>query len=575
MVIKDVKVLYLSATDYYAEWAFRMLTLFRSKDCEVSVLHAPPEPPTAEDVDERTVSEHHAKLTEYNAKMSAYSIADKKAMGLIVKHITVYAINVVKDATTAREMWAELKNAYENRTAANQTHLLDRLLRLKMSPNDKIEEHFARMDSVIAELKMAGVELGDEQLVSSILFLSMPNNYDPAVTALTMSAREDLTYEGVKVKLRNHSLNLNRGGTSSEVMIVSDVSKPANSGQGQGGQRSSKRGRRQQGNRGRFNNRNGNRSHYNNHSSGRRGGGNFYKRGRGRNFGGRRQYSQRSFSNSRNGGNDGGFPRDPRRDFRGNGNNNYNWSRNDGGQSNLIYCNNGNANSIQETDSFGFIGMLAQISDPQVQASQCSHSRRVAFYGDSGANRFVVIDDTLLYNVKILDPPVEIGVYSRETSIMATKIGTLYVVTDQGVKFKFDSVFYTPDGRCNILPISLLQYSNVQFKIEFFKAYLYTKDKRTNAERVLAIGEAINNNLYRFWFTVYGPNNAIALLISNEDQIDHLHRKFGHLSFRGLKQLFPELKINPNKLCKICLQAKQTHKPLNNQRERGRSQIPS
>ena len=196
--------------------------------------------------------------------------------------------------------------------------------------------------------------------------------------------------------------------------------------------------------------------------------------------------------------------------------------------------------------------------------------KKVAFYNDSGANRFVIIDETLLFNSKVLNPPIEIGMYRRETSILATKVGTLYVITDQGVKLRFDNVFYTPEGRCNILPIPLLQYVNIQFKIEFFKAYLYYKDKNTHVENTIAVGDSVNDTLYKFWFNVH-VQEATVLTLSNFDQAELLHKKFGHLNYQYLKLLFPELKINQNKLCEVCLQAKQTRKPLNDKKDRPRS----
>lgn len=129
-------------------------------------------------------------------------------MGLIVKHLAAYAINIVKNSASAKAMWTDLKASYENRTAANQIHLLNHLLRLRMKDDDKVENHFARLDNLIAELQLSGVELGDQQLLSAILLLSMPSSYGPAVTALTISAKEDLVYESVKMKLKNHNLQL-------------------------------------------------------------------------------------------------------------------------------------------------------------------------------------------------------------------------------------------------------------------------------------------------------------------------------------------------------------------------------
>ena len=77
-----------------------------------------------------------------------------------------------------------------------------------------------------------------------------------------------------------------------------------------------------------------------------------------------------------------------------------------------------------------------------------------------------------LTNSVELNPPVSIGQYDKGSMIEAARVGTLFVETYQSFKFKFENVYYAPNGSCNILPVSFLQYVNVQHKIEFFKAYL-------------------------------------------------------------------------------------------------------
>ena len=84
-------------------------------------------------------------------------------MDIIVNHLAPYAITIVADAESAKEMWDNLTVAYHNQTAANQMHLLNKIFHLKMNVNDKIKHHYAKLDALISELKMSGVEIGDSK----------------------------------------------------------------------------------------------------------------------------------------------------------------------------------------------------------------------------------------------------------------------------------------------------------------------------------------------------------------------------------------------------------------------------
>jgi len=83
----------------------------------------------------------------------------------------------------------------------------------------------------------------------------------------------------------------------------------------------------------------------------------------------------------------------------------------------------------------------------------------------------------------------------------------------------------------------------------------------------MAVGDSVNDTLYEYWFNVYVYKPKV-LMLASEDRIEELHRNIAHLSYRGLKVLFPELLININKLCEVCLKSKQTKLPLNDKKER-------
>jgi hypothetical protein len=196
---------------------------------------------------------------------------------------------------------------------------------------------------------------------------------------------------------------------------------------------------------------------------------------------------------------------------------------------------------------------------------------KVPFYNDTGANRFMTIDDALLTNPKTLNPPVNIRMYEKNKTVQATKIGDIHVITDRGYRILLKNVYYAPEGSCNILSISLLQFSNIHYKIESFKAYLYVKNG--SQDTIIASGDS-ENDLYKFFFDVKIPEMSQTVMnVPSNDEVDILHKKLAHLSYSRMKLIYPQIQINPNKICEVCLKAKQTRKPFNKEKPRPRSTI--
>ena len=132
-------------------------------------------------------------------------------------------------------------------------------------------------------------------------------------------------------------------------------------------------------------------------------------------------------------------------------------------QANLVTVNP----SAQSYDNFGWIGMLTYAtysSLPEYTINMIDNTTiNTLFYIDSGSNRFIVVDLRLLSNGRKLDSPLEIQLFNREVIISATHVGEIYITTNLGHEFTLTDVFYTPEGRCNILSIPLLQYSEMSF----------------------------------------------------------------------------------------------------------------
>ena len=334
----------------------------------------------------------------------------------------------VKDS--AFNMWQALKQAYQNQSASNQANLLIRLLTSKMKEDKKLENHLANMETIIADLRTAGVRgMEDEQLLSIIFLMSLPLSYGSAVTAITMMAKEDLRMESVKIRLINHKINqevvASAAGPSTTQNNTTMLTATGQNMPTKLKKRETKKKRTKKTCENQYKSfhstRNScmNRGNFNRHGHG----GRPMRHGRGRYLAPQWRPPYQQHANTANCNYyayQGGYQQPTNQGVP---------SSTIGGQpqSNLLYIQNQNAQP--EQDEFGFIGMLLVNNDFGLQKNNIHY-----FYIDTGANRFCVIDKHLLSNVRILNRPTLINVNKQGSAIQATKIGSLGVITEKGIK---------------------------------------------------------------------------------------------------------------------------------------------
>lgn len=111
--------------EYYSDGCVRMKVLLRSLGCQDLI-------------------ETDAILTTAEQK-----VLDAKAMEAIFRHLAPYALNLVRNDSTAKQTWTTLKQHFEDKSPANQLHLFDKLLKLKMAAGDDIIMHFTKYDGII------------------------------------------------------------------------------------------------------------------------------------------------------------------------------------------------------------------------------------------------------------------------------------------------------------------------------------------------------------------------------------------------------------------------------------------
>lgn len=125
---------------------------------------------------------------------------DRKAKSLLVGFVGDECLGIVRDKTTAKAMWKALEDTFAKKSVASQTLLRKQLARLRMKEGAPMRSHFAAFDELVRQLKSAGAKLEENDLVSQ-LFLTLPDSYDPLVTALENIDENELTMETVKQRL--------------------------------------------------------------------------------------------------------------------------------------------------------------------------------------------------------------------------------------------------------------------------------------------------------------------------------------------------------------------------------------
>ena len=127
---------------------------------------------------------------------------DGKARALIGLMVEDNQLCHIRKEESAAGAWKALKNHHEKSTLTNKIFLLKRLCRMQMPTNGNMEEHINFLLDLVGQLEALGEKLA-EHLVVALLLCSLPDNYNPLITALESRDEKDLTLEMVKAKLIN------------------------------------------------------------------------------------------------------------------------------------------------------------------------------------------------------------------------------------------------------------------------------------------------------------------------------------------------------------------------------------
>lgn len=108
----------------------------------------------------------------------------------------------IRKANSAREAWETLEKFHVKRTLSTKVSDMRSIFRMRLEKNGDMEAHISALTELFEKLNgLQPEKVLDDQWLVSILFSSLPEEYETLVTVLEAKSEEDLTLNLVKGKL--------------------------------------------------------------------------------------------------------------------------------------------------------------------------------------------------------------------------------------------------------------------------------------------------------------------------------------------------------------------------------------
>eukprot|EP01018_Ginkgo_biloba_P009956 Gb_13937 [translate_table: standard] len=168
----------------YSTWKIRMKDIFTMKKLWKIVDRTTQTPATSSAL----------TLDELKA-IEKWIDEDQEVLTIIKMAVTDDCLSHVKDATTTKQAWDNLKAIYETVNESQVLYLRNKLHALKMSQGESITAHIAHIQNLKEQLRSVGETVRPKELVH-ITSNSLPRSYEMLITELTKASRfSTLTFE--------------------------------------------------------------------------------------------------------------------------------------------------------------------------------------------------------------------------------------------------------------------------------------------------------------------------------------------------------------------------------------------
>ena len=132
----------------------------------------------------------------------AFRSASKKAWSYICLAVEPEQQIHVRDTNTAKEAWDALKNQFARVSIPQIVRLRQQYHSCRYKNGENMLDHINRIKSLHDQLRGMGVQCDDKELAMT-LFASLPESYNPLITALDAVGEDTLNFQKVKGMLLN------------------------------------------------------------------------------------------------------------------------------------------------------------------------------------------------------------------------------------------------------------------------------------------------------------------------------------------------------------------------------------
>ena len=495
--------------DNYGSWCIRVKALLGSHDVWEMVEKGYEEPQ----------NEDSLSPTQREALQKARK-RDQQALTLIHQCLDDAMFEKVANATTSKEAWEILQNAYKGIDKIKKVRL--QTLRgefesLHMKESESISDYFTRVLAIVNEMKRNGEVLNDTRVIEKIL-RSLTSSFEYIVVAIEESKDIDsMTVDQLMGSLQAHEerLKKKKGEESLEQVLYSKATlKEEHTTHGEGKWRGRGRGRG-------------------------------HGRGRGRGRSGRGGYSnnEESSQNSQRG------------HGRGSKNQRYDKSQ--------IQCYNcqkfghyssqcRNANRVEEKANLVEIDEDVELTLLMSNHKENCESTRGIWYLDTGASNHMTGDKSLFVELKQMSANVTFG---DDSKVPVQGKGKISILLKDGSYQFISDVYYVPNLKSNILSLGQLLEKDYDIHMKNHSLYL------RNHQGVLIAKVPMSKN--RLFLIEIQNNNIKCLKACLKDNSWLWHLRLGHLNFDSLKLMSSKSMVKgmppinqPNQLCEGCLLGK-------------------
>lgn len=124
---------------------------------------------------------------------------DARARAQIGLNVTADYQDVVAEATTAKDAWEKLEQLYNARSTASLLLLKRQMHSLEKRPNESLMQYIARAKGIRNQLKAAGHDVDNEDVLVSVL-AGLPDQYTPMAMFIRGTQR-DMSLDDALAKL--------------------------------------------------------------------------------------------------------------------------------------------------------------------------------------------------------------------------------------------------------------------------------------------------------------------------------------------------------------------------------------